>query len=83
MLEFKKCENGFIILSEGNEVGILCKDESKNYQFNHVATFNFKIQGYNHTAADRNWKQAKIKAQKLYDSLMDINRKYGYAIISA
>jgi hypothetical protein len=80
-MEFKKVNNGYIILVNGQEVGTIQKDENKNYQFNHVVKLNFEIMGYRNSVGSKTWKAAKIEAEKLYNNLMELNQKYGKEII--
>lgn len=80
-MEFLKKDGYYCITVDGKEVGIIYKDESKNYNFNHIVKLNFQIQGYNNKKAAKNWKQAKQAAIELYNNLMEIRNKYGKEII--
>jgi hypothetical protein len=80
-MEFIKTKTGFDIMVNNKKIGIVFKDESKNYMFQIVAKLNFEIKGYRNETGSKTWKQAKQDIEKMYNNLIQINELYGKEII--
>ncbi|STO12831.1 Uncharacterised protein [[Flavobacterium] thermophilum] len=76
-MEFIKNGKEYIMLVNGKEVGKIYKDETRNYNFQIVAKFNFEIKGYRNEVAGKTYKQVKQEAEQMYYRLMDIKKRLG------
>lgn len=71
-LQFVKNGKEFKVLIENKEVGKMFKDNLRNYQFAIVVKWNFKVKGYRNEVSGRTYKEVKVKAQKMYNELMEL-----------
>lgn len=57
------------------------KDSSRNYQFAVVVKWNFKVRGYRDETCGKTYKEVKVKAQKMYNELMELVEKRGKELV--